>query len=468
MKDFPVSATFILTQYSLDIVTGTKLAEGFEIVYPNTAKVTVADATSEPKLAAIGAKLADDAKGVEPGEAATITKDDDKTVTLKASYTDGSNTSKTEDVVLNLTINDSKIIINDGTLSFTGESDSKVYDGIAVVPSTLKWTISVNGSTITPDGGLTLKFKAEGSEEYMTSNPIDVGTYYAYVVAEEGEDAIYTGTSAAAEYTITPKGVEIESIEDEKYDIVEGPAVDYSDNKITYKKDKGIIEGDVVTIATSSTGPADTDYLTIPGTYTVSYTLTPSGADAGNYDIPETFNGKLIVTKTGGGEGGEEIKPGDPDDDDTEIIPGTDTDQDGWEWVAGNNRYERTYDGEPHPLSTISLKYKNEEGKTAWETLSSDEFSVEYSSTPVKDVVEAGYTATITITGSEYYSGTATMTLYINPRPMVIDINKLTAEDVAGITAATEILISEADVDFENFNAEKGSGIVLRKKRMQR
>ena len=463
VKDFPVSATFILKQYSLDIVTGTPLAEGFEIVYPNTAKVTIADAMSDPRLAAIGAKLADDAKGVEPGEDATITKDDGyNTVTLKASYTDGANASKTEDVVLNLTIDDTKVAITDGTLTFGPEKDTKVYDGQPANPTVWKITIDGRPKPITPGGGLTLKFKAKDSDEYMTSNPVDVGTYYAYVVAEEGEDATYTGTSAAAEYTITPKGVEIESIEDEKYDIVEGPAVDYSDNKITYKKDKGIIEGDVVTIATSSTGPADTDYLTIPGTYTVSYTLTPSGADAGNYDIPKTFNGKLIVTKTGGGEGGEEIKPGDPDDDDTEIIPGTDTDQDGWEWVAGNNRYERTYDGKPHPLSTISLKYKNEEGKTAWEILSLDEkdFSVTYSPNTPEDVVEAGYTATITITGSEYYSGTATMTLYINPRPMVIDINKLTAEDVAGITAATEITISEADVDFENFNAEKGSGIV--------
>ena len=128
VKDFPVSATFILKQYSLDIVTGTPLAEGFEIVYPNTAKVTIADAMSDPRLAAIGAKLADDAKGVEPGEDATITKDDGyNTVTLKASYTDGANASKTEDVVLNLTIDDTKVAITDGTLTFGPEKDTKVY-----------------------------------------------------------------------------------------------------------------------------------------------------------------------------------------------------------------------------------------------------------------------------------------------------------------------------------------------------
>ena len=48
----------------------------------------------------------------------------------------------------------------------------------------------------------------------------------------------------------------------------------------------------------------------------------------------------------------------------------------------------------------------------------------------------------------------------ITPRPMTIDINKLTAEELAGITTETEITISEADVDFEDFNAEKESGIV--------
>lgn len=48
----------------------------------------------------------------------------------------------------------------------------------------------------------------------------------------------------------------------------------------------------------------------------------------------------------------------------------------------------------------------------------------------------------------------------ITPRPMTIDINKLTAEELAGITAETVIKISNANVDFEDFNAEKESGIV--------
>ncbi len=209
VNDYPVSATFILIEYPLDIVTGTPLEEGFEIVYPNAAKVTVADAASDPKLAAIGAKLADDVKGVDPDGKATITEDSEtKTVTLTAAYTDAKNEEKTEDVVLNLSITENKVDITDGTLSFGTEGGSKVYDGQAVNSS--NWTITLDeGKTINPGGGLTLKFK-ESQEDgnYMESNPVNKGIYYAYVVAGE-DNSTYTGTSAAEEYTISARPMDV-------------------------------------------------------------------------------------------------------------------------------------------------------------------------------------------------------------------------------------------------------------------
>lgn len=384
-------------------------------------------------------------------------------------HTTGATASVSETAAnVNLTIaNESKtitlpFIVNANTPDLSDATLTKLttknveYDSNAVEQDDILAAFTYKGGNIAwSDELFDLQFKADNADQAgtdLTSAPEDAGKYWVSIKAKDSNEN-YQGETEYVQFKITAKTVTVKSVADEVYTINGDDTFDWSDN-VTMK---GLIDGDDVTIKYNGT-PEGFDYLDTPGTYNVSYTIKKEGTDANNYTIPESTTGKLIVKKTGNSD--NPINPGDPDGEDTEIIPGTDTDQDGWEWVAGNNRYERTYDGESHLLSTISLKYKNEDGETAWETLSSDKFSVEYSSTPVKDVVEAGYTATITITGSEYYSGTATMTLYINPRPMVIDINKLTAEDVAGIIAATEITISEADVDFEKFDAEKESGIV--------
>ena len=359
------------------------------------------------------------------------------TTTYTASYGD-----KSETVTLNFEVTETPYDLSDED-SYILTVEELTYNG-------LDQTGNANDNVQVLDvaKGTNLS-KGNYDVSYAPSVVKDAGQYTVTVTGKNAYEGTLTGTLNVkkADATVTAENVE--------WTIgTAGPTFTNDIFKATgVKADEGKLT------VTSFVAPTDT--WNKAGVYKVTYSNIKLNDDlAGNYNEVSPVDGKLIVKKIGGGEGGEEIKPGNSGEDDTEIIPGTDTDQDGWEWVAGNNRYERTYDGEPHPLSTISLKYKNEKGETAWETLSSDKFSVEYSSTPVKDVVEAGYTATITITGSEYYSGTATMTLYINPRPMVIDINKLTAEDVAGITGATKIPISEADVDFEEFNAEKESGIV--------
>ena len=436
------------TWTNINVPQGKPISGNIQLFYPQEA-ASLFNITNGSDLNQYGAAL-----GSGDSQNKVVAHTAGATAAVSETATNVSLTIEGEDKTITL-----PFIVNADTPNLTDATltTKKVeYDSNSVERGDILATFTYKGGPITwSDELFDLQFKADNGNQAGTvldSAPEDVGKYWVSIKAKEGNGS-YQGETDYVQFEITPKSVTVKSVADEVYTINGDDTFDWSDN-VTLE---GLIDGDNVTIKYNGT-PEGTDYVDTPGTYNVSYTISKEGDDAGNYTIPKSTTGKLIVKKTGNND--DPIKPGDPDDPDTEIIPGTDTDQDGWEWVAGNNRYERTYDGEPHPLSTISLKYKNEEGKTAWETLSSDEFSVEYSSTPVKDVVEAGYTATITITGSEYYSGTATMTLYINPRPMVIDINKLTAEDVAGITAATEITISEADVDFEDFDAEKGSGIV--------
>lgn len=422
--------------------------KGFQLFYPQEA-ASLYSLTNGEALKQYGAKL-----GTERTEKNQVVPDGSVTATASDTPAEVTLTISGEDKTITIPFKVNKDVPNlkDATLT----TKSVEYDGNAVTQQDIVVSVKFPNETNAVGYEMyTVKFAADNEGSVGTelqSAPTNAGTYWVKAVAKVDEVTNLTGETEYVKFDIT-KATATVTAEDVEWTIgTAGPTFTDKLKATGVEADKNKL---TVASFTNPTGTWDK-----AGVYKVTYTDIKLNDDlAGNYNEVADVEGTLTVKKTGG-EGGEEIKPGDPDDDETEIIPGTDTDQDGWEWVADKSRYERTYDGEPHPLSTISLKYKNEEGETAWETLSSDEFSVEYSSTPVKDVVEAGYTATITITGSEYYSGTATMTLYINPRPMVIDINKLTAEDVAGITAATEIPISEADVDFENFNAEKGSGIV--------
>ena len=468
VSEFPVEATFLLTQYSLDIVTGTKLAEGFGLVYPTTAKVTVADAASDPKLAAIGAKLSDDTKSVAQGDnVATIDEDDaTKTVTLKATYTDASNTSQTKDVVLNLNVVDNRIDITDGALSFTGESGTKVYDAQAVDPTKLSWSITVIGqqSPITSGGGLTLKFKEnQGDDEYMTSNPVNVSTYYAYVVAGDEPDATYQGTTAAATYTITKKEVTVASVASVTYDMNTNEDLpDYTATEIEFN---GIIESEETSVldTISWIGEADAEATLTPGVYENGVTYTISVADdneaAKNYTIPTTAIGKLIVKMTGDDD--DPINPGDPTDDNTEIkIEG------GWKW-NGTDGYVRVYDGDPHPLNaenTVFVRQKG--GESDWVAVPKEAINVTYTYTEPEGTSETNptavenagtYTASITIDADELgesgvlYSGKVKdITLTINARELDVNIKQITAEDISDspITLdASRVTFSEAKDD---------------------
>lgn len=398
-----VTAAFLLTKYALNIVKGTTLSESFDLVYPKNANVTVEDTNSE--LGKYGAKLDDTKKKVVAGDA-VATADETSIpdeVTLTATY----NTSGTKDIKLSMTVTDNAVDISTGTLELTGNNNTKVYDGQEVDPQTLTWKLIINGSeTITPGGGLEVKFKKDKNDvAYMTEKPTDVGTYFVYVVAMSGDT--YTGaTTNDVTYTITEKTLTVtaEDVEWKKSAFSTSPSFT---NKLTLS---GKIESDDVSVTYGD----PTGSWNIPGTYTVTYiNLALKGTDRDNYTLNNvnTVDGKLIVT----------IDDGKPEEN-TDIKPGGVDDLDGWTWNADKNRYERTYDGIAHPLTKISIRVQNGD-KTEWKELSADDFEVTYN--PNTDVKDAGaYEATVTINDAESYTNTtATINLYINPADLIINLN---------------------------------------------
>lgn len=397
-----VTAVFLLTKYALNIVKGTTLSESFDLVYPKNANVTVEDTNSE--LGKYGAKLDDTKKKVVTGDA-VATADETSIpdeVTLTATY----NTSGTKDIKLSMTVTDNAVDISTGTLELTGNNNTKVYDGQAVDPQTLTWKI-INGSeTITPGGGLEVKFKKDKNDVgYMTEKPTDVGTYFVYVVAMSGDT--YTGaTTNDVTYTITEKTLTVtaEDVEWKKSAFSTSPNFT---NKLTLS---GKIESDDVSVTYGD----PTGSWNIPGTYTVTYiNLALEGTDRDNYTLNNvnTVDGKLIVT----------IDDGKPEEN-TDIKPGGVDDLDGWTWNADKNRYERTYDGIAHPLTKISIQVQNGDN-AEWKELSANDFKVTYE--PNTDVKDAGaYKATVTINDAESYTNTtATINLYINPAELTINLN---------------------------------------------
>ena len=243
-----------------------------------------------------------------------------------------------------------------------------------------------------------------------TFSPVDLknaGFYYVKITAKA--NTAYTGSkfTDAAIVTIKPAKATVTAKDVEWTIGTTGPT--FTDALTV----KGVGEDQLTATCTEPTGS-----WAEAGVYKVTYTNIKL-SDENNYESVSDVTGKLIVKKEGTEQ--DPITPG--ENENPEIIPGTDEDMEGWKWDSTDKRFERTYDGLEHPLEKISFKYINE-GETAWETLTvGTNCEVSYTPLSPKDVNENGYTATITITKSAYYSGTATINLYINPAELTINLN---------------------------------------------
>ena len=150
-------------------------------------------------------------------------------------------------------------------------------------------------------------------------------------------------------------------------------------------------------------GGSTEEWKTTPGTYDVYYTITLTNAN--NYYIdPTGVEGTLTVTKetTSGGD----LTPGDGDGDDND-----------WKW-NGNDAYELTYDGNPHPIKALTVKLPDDKIETL--SVDNSDFSVTYGENSSSAPLDAGnYTANITIT-KEGYAQQLTLPLRIIPANLSI------------------------------------------------
>ena len=194
------------------------------------------------------------------------------------------------------------------------------------------------------------------------------------------------------------------------------------------------------------------------GVYKVTYTDIKLNNDlAGNYKEVADVDGKLIVKKTGNDD--DPIKPGDPDDPDTEIK--IDDGEGGWEWRE--NGYTRVYDGEKHSLKADNLVYVRQKGgENEWVAVPASAITVT-SVSPEGDIKNQGtYTVKLSIAEAKdiLYSGTVgDITLVITPRPMIVTIDPLTAEDLEKETVSTDMVTFEEEGDDRGLVTDEPAGV---------
>ena len=419
--------------------------KGFQLFYPQEA-ASLYTLTGGDALNQYGAKL-----GTEGTEKNQVVPDGG--VTAKASDTPAevTLTISGEDKTITIPFKVNKDIPNlkDATLT----AKKVVYDGEAVTQQEVVESIKFPDETFTVTYTMyTVKFAADNEGKVgteLSSAPKDAGFYWVKAIA--GEDLTnLEGETEYVKFEITKATATVTAADVEWTIGTAGPT-------FTDKLKATGVEADIDKLTVSITDLTGT--WDKAGVYKVTYRDIKLNDDlAGNYNIPETVDGKLIVKKTGNGD--DPIKPGDPDEDETEIK--IDDGEGGWEWSKDLNGYYRTYDAESHPLkvaNTIYVKQKDAEGED-WVAVPADAISVSYTFTEEQTennqdpytgaIKDAGdYVASITIDGDMLgesgvlYSGEADdIKLFILPFDLNIAIKQLDASFIGKTTNITADLVT--------------------------
>ena len=446
------TSVWVVKQWpTINVNTGETIDAPIQLVYPESAPITISEQTPGT-LSTYGAKL--DNKKIVPGD------EEDKA---------GDATENAENVTLTIQGHTETITIpfkvNNDAPSFADESvttvtvSNKEYTGSAVNPID---KVIVNGTDdITTVDVYEVKYKSDnnGSAGEDITAPSAVGTYWVYIAAHSGSTS-YQGESEPQKFQITPKTITA-TAEAFEWTVKDGESPNFTTAQISFS---GVIGQESVE-ATSINGTVTESDYSIPGTYSVTYSFTLGGTNAGNYTCT-TATGNLIVSREGTET--DPIQPGNPDEDETEIkIEGDD-----WEWDAtlneGKGGYKKVYDGETYTLKKANLVYvrqKNAENAenpdNPWIAVPADAITIS-SVTPNENLKNADtYTVKLSITKSDelLYSGVVgDITLVITPRPMDVTINTLTAEDL------DETSVTAIGATYEAFNAETNRGLVVAEK----
>lgn len=405
----------------------------FRLWVPAAAPLTASENTSsEPDnttLESVGLKHSDGT--ISKADELNITETGEKTVFMNLN----SGSTNIGMSTINITIQEKEkediSTSSDVKFAFLSESTFE-YEGNAIDDSRVV-SCTYGSTPITLSAHFTVSYSTDNGKTWTATLRDVVENGYKVKVTAKDESSVFKGEKVLdGTVSITPKTVTVKSVADEVYTINSDDTFDWSDN-VTLE---GLFEDDDVTITYNGT-PKGTEYITTPGTYKVDYSISKKeGNDVGNYTIPESTTGKLVVSVQG-----SDKDPIDDDGDDP-LITG-----------AGDWAEETTYDGVEHPLEKIMVTYGEEEKEI---TIPSE--SIEYSYLPIDaeegatptstdEVKNAGtYTATFTFPENEYgYKGIGKVSLTIGKADLTVEATGEKVQVAVGKELPKSIEISNND-----------------------
>ena len=328
-----------------------------------------------------------------------------------------------------------------------------VYDGAVIEKTEVVESVKFKDAISSLDERMyTVKFAADNEGKVgteLSSAPKDAGFYWVKAVADPDEVTNLIGETEYVPFEIK-KATATVTAEDVEWTIgTAGPTFTGKLKAEGVEADKGKLTVDF----TDPTGP-----WTTAGVYKVTYTDIKLNDDlAGNYNEVAAVEGTLTVKKNG--DENDPINPGDPTDPDTEIK--IDDGEGGWEW--SENGYTRVYDGEKHSLKADNLVYVRQKGgENEWVAVPASAITVT-SVSPEGDIKNQGtYTVKLSIAEAKdiLYSGTVgDITLVITPRPMIVTIDPLTAEDLEKETVSTDMVTFEEEGDDRGLVTDEPAGV---------
>ena len=410
-------AVWYLKEKSITInLTGTtgKFEGSFALWYPDEPEMllTATEQTSDA-LAGVGLKISEDGRTISGVDELGIITDGEHTVNLSLAATAGDNKPSNRTTTLNV-----NVIIKEYTAdeveatATTSAGEALTYNG-----KSRKGDIKVKVEPISGTGTIAARFysvvfKKQNADEISYGEEQedirDAGTYQVIVKATDVPDQVLakdfekdagTVTISQATLTVKEKTSAEWTIGDDK--LTKDPAFTLETICSDENGDLDEVEIDTYDITKPTSTP------TTPGEYDITYSnFKLKGADAANYTVDgsSTVTGKVKVSKEGTTE--------DPIDDDED---GIEIGDEGW--IDG----KRTYDGLPHNLKSIKVKYGEREqtitlGESANITYTyKQDATAEGAGEEVDEVKNAGtYTATFTFPTNDYgYSGTGKVSLEI-------------------------------------------------------
>lgn len=450
-------AVWYLKEKSITInLTGTtgKFEGSFALWYPDEPEMLLT-ATEQTlgALAGVGLKISEDGRTISGVDELGIITDGEHTVNLSLAATAGDNKPSNRTTTLNV-----NVIIKEYTAdeveatATTSAGEALTYNG-----KSRKGDIKVKVKPKSGTGTIAAKFysvvfKKQNADEISYGEEQedirDAGTYQVIVKATDVPDQVLakdfekdagTVTISQATLTVKEKTSAEWTIGDDK--LTKDPAFTLETICSDENGDLDKVEIDTYDITKPTSTP------TTPGEYDITYSnFKLKGADAANYTVDgsSTVTGKVKVSKEGTTE--------DPIDDDIEI-----GDED---WTDG----KRTYDGLPHNLKSIKVKYGEGEqtitlGENANITYTyKQDATAEGEGENVDEVKNAGvYVAHFTFpTENNYgYSGDGKVTLTIEKATLSVEATGEKVQVAVGKELPKSIEISNNDENpYIKFNTQ--------------